>query len=817
MIFARFHARPQAVLGRFRPIALLLMLALVLVQGLAVAPAGAAQASPVAAELQMLAAKAQAKGTMRVIVGVRVATALEGTLPDAAAVESQRRGIAQAQQALIQRLAGKNVRVVAQFEIIPYMTLEADATALTALTADAAVTSVQEDVAVPPILKESIPLIGGSTTGTFGTAQRTGLGQTVAILDTGVMKTHAFLSGKVVSEACYSSTNASQGSTAVCTPNSTASGSGVNCSTSIDGCDHGTHVGGIVAGKAYSGQPGGPFNGVAKDAKLIAIQVFSRFTGTNCGGASECVLSFTTDQLKGLERVFALRNDFAIASANMSLGGGQLFSSCDSDSRKAIIDQLASVGIATAIASGNDGFTNSVGAPGCISTAVTVGSTTKQDTVSSFSNSASMVDLLAPGSAINSSVTSGPNAFESFNGTSMATPHVAGAWAVVKQQKPTATVNEVLSALQNTGLAITDSKSPTITKKRIKLSAAVNTFPTGNNPVPVMTSISPNKMEAGFPSFTLTVTGSKFVPGSVVRWKNLDRLTTYVSATQLKATISKTDIAAAGTAQVKVFNPAPVGGTSAAATFTINPPATAPLPKISVINPTSRAAGTGAFTLIVKSATNTFVPRSVVVWAGVAKPTTYVSPTELRASIPAADMTTQGTKVITVKTSAPGGGTSNAVNFTITAPVSPCQTDEPNNGIANAKTIPLGTTRTYAICTVGDKDFIKITGTTGQKYRIVASNVAPSLDVVIEGFDATGVSIGAVDEASAGGQEIAILTFGSNGPLYIAFNEWLNNAAGSNFTYNVRVTLEPAASGNGISGATGLTALDGTSDKNGAK
>lgn len=86
-----------------------------------------------------------------------------------------------------------------------------------------------------------------------------GVGQTVAILDTGVEKTHPFLMGKVVSEACYSTNNADLSSERPVCPggvtNSTAPGSGVNCA--ISGCDHGTHVAGIVGGKGatFSGSP----------------------------------------------------------------------------------------------------------------------------------------------------------------------------------------------------------------------------------------------------------------------------------------------------------------------------------------------------------------------------------------------------------------------------------------------------------------------------------------------------------------------------------------------------------------------------------
>jgi len=104
------------------------------------------------------------------------------------------------------------------------------------------------------------------------------------------------------------------------------------------------------------------------------------------------------------------------------------------------------------------------------------------------------------------------------------------------------------------------------------LAAAASPF---NNPVPTTTSISPSSATAGGLAFPLTVNGTNFVSGSVVRWNGSDRTTTFVSATQLTAAITAADIATAGTANVTVFNPTPGGGTSNAQTFTINAPSTA--------------------------------------------------------------------------------------------------------------------------------------------------------------------------------------------------------------------------------------------------
>jgi uncharacterized delta-60 repeat protein len=91
-----------------------------------------------------------------------------------------------------------------------------------------------------------------------------------------------------------------------------------------------------------------------------------------------------------------------------------------------------------------------------------------------------------------------------------------------------------------------------------------------SNPAPAVTSISPDNATAGGSGFTLTVNGADFVNNSVVRWNGSDRATTHISSAQLTAAILAEDIAAAGTATVTVFSPAPGGGTSNGATFTIN-------------------------------------------------------------------------------------------------------------------------------------------------------------------------------------------------------------------------------------------------------
>ena len=96
-----------------------------------------------------------------------------------------------------------------------------------------------------------------------------------------------------------------------------------------------------------------------------------------------------------------------------------------------------------------------------------------------------------------------------------------------------------------------------------------------NNPVPGITAISPSTAPAGSHALTLTVTGTKFISGSVVRWGGSARTTTYASSTKLTAAITPGDLATAGTAAVTVLNPAPGGGTSGSLSFGIT--AVAPL------------------------------------------------------------------------------------------------------------------------------------------------------------------------------------------------------------------------------------------------
>jgi hypothetical protein len=180
-----------------------------------------------------------------------------------------------------------------------------------------------------------------------------------------------------------------------------------------------------------------------------------------------------------------------------------------------------------------------------------------------------------------------------------------------------------------------------------------------DNPVPAITSLSPNTAIAGGSGFTLTVTGKNFLSTSVVKWAGSVRATTFVGATELTATILATDIAKGGTFAVTVTNPAPGGGASGASNFVVDNP----VPTLTSISPSSATHGGAAFTL---TATGTnYVVGSVIEWNGAKLTTTHVSATTLTATVPSTDIEKAGTASVTVVNSTPGGGTSAAKTFTI--------------------------------------------------------------------------------------------------------------------------------------------------------
>ncbi|MBX3080629.1 MAG: S8 family serine peptidase [Anaerolineae bacterium] len=402
----------------------------------------------------------------------------EGTLSNAAAVQNQRRNVLGISSTLMSRLSSVNARLVIAYDTMPIAVIEVDANAIPILSTAPEVASVVEDTPHPGADLGTNNVIGAPNAWAQG---YDGTGWAVAVVDSGVQKTHPFLSGKVVAEVCFSS--AQFGSTSICpngqstsgsTPGQSGAGSGVNCPVSIDGCAHGTHVAGIAAGKNYSGGPG--YDGVARGANIVAVQVFSQFTGSNCTGfghSSPCALYWNSDLIAALNYVYTtLSASTQIAAVNMSLVStlysGSVY--CNDEPMKPAIDNLRSINIASVVSAGNNG---SIGmtAPACIQTAISVGSTEDNDAVASYSNRNSLTTLFAPGSQVNSSVPD--NTYADYWGTSMAAPHVAGAFAVMRQKLPTATIDKIVNIFRGKGVPITTDG---FTIPRLKLDTALADF-----------------------------------------------------------------------------------------------------------------------------------------------------------------------------------------------------------------------------------------------------------------------------------------------------------------------------------------------------
>jgi subtilisin family serine protease len=363
---------------------------------------------------------------------------------------------------VLYQLEGMDYQVNHTYDSVPFLALTVSAETLALLESLPEVTEIYEDKAtrLPPLItdppqspgqKSSPQLV--TSTGVIGARNAWMLGFSgedwyVAVLDTGILNSHEFFDGKAIIEACYSRGGH-------CPNNKTSmtgAGAAAPFSNTYDGFDHGTHVAGIAAGN------GGMIDdGVAKDSNIIAIQVFTRFSADTCGG-SPCIASYDSDQVKALEYIYSLRSKYSIAAINMSLGGGSYSGYCNDEVQKDIINNLKEADIATVIASGNDYACGIVSAPACIEPAVAVGASDNQDNEAIFNNwHITLQEFFAPGYQIRSSTAYSDTSYGYMSGTSMAAPHVTGAWAILKAASPGSGVDAIFYTLQNTGTAI---KSP---------------------------------------------------------------------------------------------------------------------------------------------------------------------------------------------------------------------------------------------------------------------------------------------------------------------------------------------------------------------
>ena len=353
------------------------------------------------------------------------------------------------------------VKSVHRYQNLPLMLLEVSLEELELLKSNENVLyiDVNELFEVPDVIEQDASVFENEPMLNNGVLERIGVnsyydlgyrgnGVYVAVLDTGILKSHNNFLGKEIYEACFSLAN-------TC-PNGSnemfGDGSAVMYPSNYGGFDHGTHVSGIAAGNI----------GVSRDSDIIAINVFSIVNGR--------LSAYTSDILKGLDYVYSLSHELNVGSVNLSLGSGRAYGYCDTHILRESIHTLVNNGVMVAVAVGNSGFCNSISAPSCISSAIAVGSVDNDDNPSSFTNwHWHVMDMYAPGENIYSSRGYHDYSYGSMSGTSMSTPFVSGSLALIKERYPEIGMADLYMLLRENGPDIVAACDPRHTSKRLFL------------------------------------------------------------------------------------------------------------------------------------------------------------------------------------------------------------------------------------------------------------------------------------------------------------------------------------------------------------
>jgi subtilisin family serine protease len=283
-------------------------------------------------------------------------------------------------------------------------------------------------------LSDSRSIVGAQALHTLGF---TGAGQRIAVIDSGIDSDHPDFAGRIIAEACFCY-NPEQGD---CCPNGEATQSGVGSAEDDHG--HGTHVAGICAADGNN-------IGVAPEAEIVVVKTIDRFNS---------FWSFS-DQTAALDWLYS--QNLKLTSVNMSLGTFSSFvGDCDESASWMLaafqaVENLKSQGTEVVVAAMNDAKVDELPVPACLSNTITIGATDDLDVAASFSNSSPNVDFFAPGVGIVSSSLDGGSV--ALSGTSMATPHMAGGIALVRQAlSDEATAQEIAETIATTSPIVADS------------------------------------------------------------------------------------------------------------------------------------------------------------------------------------------------------------------------------------------------------------------------------------------------------------------------------------------------------------------------
>jgi subtilisin family serine protease len=425
----------------------------------------------------------------RVIAMLEGEFALEGDL-DKSAIADQRERIRKAQDRIADALGAKTgkpdakatARITHRYVTVPGMALQLTKEAREALKKLPDVARVEDDAVMEAAVNPSIGFNRvDSQRANLAVPTVRGTGKVVAVLDTGIDRGHPYLgTNRFVATACFSQQSFWGNDYETLCPNGEerqiGDGAGENCVGHDGECRHGTNVAGVLGGFIDDNGNGRldaeDRMGVAPEVKFVSVQVFHVDNRKSiCGskeGATPCVRSSVGSLIAGLDHVELLAEDHDIVAVNMSLASGRYASDCDGDfwTFKWAVDDLRSKKIASIASSGNSplvngNFRNGLGFPACVSSTVSVGATADDDSVATnLSQVSSHLSLLAPGVDITTS-TSG-SGFIRAEGTSMAAPHVAGAWALMREHRDRTgqsnTVASILSRLRSTGTDIEDDR-----------------------------------------------------------------------------------------------------------------------------------------------------------------------------------------------------------------------------------------------------------------------------------------------------------------------------------------------------------------------
>ena len=356
--------------------------------------------------------------------------------------------------------------VIKEFESFDGFLAYVPENSLSELSSDPNIKSVYPDYRVHAFLQDSVPLVNATSTWKLqvGSVNLTGKGQTVCIIDTGIDTDHSDLQNNLVGQYCYCG-DVPYGLPTGCCPGN------LNESTSAeDDNGHGTHVAGTVAAN-------GNIKGVAPEAKIVSIKALD-YNGDG----------WSADVVLGIEWCISNASKFNISVISMSLGGSINYTNyCDSSdaATAAAINSAFANNISVIVAAGNSKNYTGISSPACIRNATPITATTKADVIdTTYANRNSLVALAAPGSSIYSTYFG--NTYATSSGTSMATPHAAGAFAIINQYLNLSgrryTPNQIEQVLNSTGKKINDSGYSNLNYSRIDIYSAIQSIGDISNP-----------------------------------------------------------------------------------------------------------------------------------------------------------------------------------------------------------------------------------------------------------------------------------------------------------------------------------------------